>query len=196
MIRLFVALPFPIEVRDRLVGLMGGVPGARWTAGENLHLTLRFIGEVPGDRVGEIDDALAGVTGSAFPLVFDGVGVFGSGRRVRVLWAGVERNEALLRLQAKVESALARSGLPAEERRFSPHVTLAGLKGAPQERVGRFVAERALFRAGPFTMDRFVLFRSRPGHTGPVYDALSEYPLAIPPGLAGSAAPPLTAAGP
>lgn len=177
MIRLFVAIDFPDGIRRRLAGLGGGVPGARWTEEDSLHLTLRFIGEVADDQAADIDAALAEVEAPAFDLVLDGVGVFGSGRGARVLWAGVERNEALAHLQAKVESALVRCGLPAEERRFSPHVTLARLKDAPRERVGRFLEERGLFRAGPVPVDHFTLYRSLLGKGGAVYQALHEYPL-------------------
>jgi len=177
MIRLFVALDFPEDVRQRLAALGGGVPGARWTEADNLHLTLRFIGEVPGDQAAEIDQALAEVTAPAFDLVLDGVGVYGSGRNARVLWAGVERSDALSHLQSKVESALVRCGLPAEERKFSPHITLARLKDAPKDRVGRFIEERGLFRAGPIRMDHFTLYRSHLGKGAAVYEALGEYGL-------------------
>ncbi|NYZ13034.1 RNA 2',3'-cyclic phosphodiesterase [Azospirillum sp. RWY-5-1] len=177
MLRLFVALDFPDDIRRRLAGLGGGVPGARWTEEENLHLTLRFIGEVPDDMAGDIDAALAGVTAPAFDLTLDGVGVFGAGRASRVLWAGVERSEPLIHLQSKIESALVRAGLAPEERKFTPHVTLARLKDAPQDRIGRFIAERGLFRAGPFPIDQFTLYRSHLGRTGPVYEAVAEYRL-------------------
>ncbi|UEM20478.1 RNA 2',3'-cyclic phosphodiesterase [Skermanella mucosa] len=177
MIRLFVALELPEAVRERLVGLGGGVPGARWTEPENLHLTVRFIGEVENGLLPDIDAALGSVSAPAFDLVLDGVGQFGSGSRARLLWAGVERNDALVHLNQKVESALVRAGLPREERRFSPHVTLARLRDTPQERVGRFIQDRGLFRAGPIRVEHFTLFESRPGNGGPVYDPLREYPL-------------------
>ncbi|MBP2229846.1 RNA 2',3'-cyclic phosphodiesterase [Azospirillum agricola] len=177
MIRLFVALDVTEEIRQRLAGLSGGVPGARWMDPASLHLTLRFIGEVPEDQAFDIDEALAGVRAPPFALTLDGVGVFGSGRRARVLWAGVERNEALNHLQAKVESALVRCGLPAEERKFSPHVTLARLKDPPQDRVARFLGERGLFRAGPMAVDHLTLYRSHLGNGGSVYEALRAYPL-------------------
>ncbi len=177
MIRLFVALDFPADVRERLAGLGGGVPGARWTEPENLHLTLRFIGEVPDDTAADIDSALSEIEAPGFDLVLDGVGMYGSSRQPRILWAGVERSEPLLHLQGKVESALVRHGLPAEERKFSPHVTLARLKDAPRERVGRFLEERGLFRAGPVRVGHFTLYRSLLGKGGAVYEALREYEL-------------------
>ncbi|HYG84655.1 MAG TPA: RNA 2',3'-cyclic phosphodiesterase [Azospirillum sp.] len=177
MIRLFVALDFPDDVRDRLAGLAGGVPGARWTDPSNLHLTLRFIGEVPGHTAADIDATLSEIEVPGFDLTLDGVGMYGSNRHARVLWAGVERTEALTHLQSKVESALVRCGLEPEERKFSPHVTLARLKDAPKERIGRFLEERGLFRAGPMRIDHFTLYRSLLGKGGAVYEALREYPL-------------------
>ena len=177
MLRLFVALDLTEEIRRRLAGLAGGVPGARWTEPENLHLTLRFIGEVPEDQAMDIDAALAEVRAPAFPLILDGVGVFGSARRARVLWAGVERSEALAHLQAKVESALVRCGLPADERKFSPHITQPRLKDAPADRIGRFLSDRGLFRAGPMPVEHVTLYRSHLGNGGAVYEALREYPL-------------------
>lgn len=178
MIRLFVALELPEPLRDRLVFLSGGVPGARWTERNNFHLTLRFIGEVENGILGEIDEALAAVSAPAFDIVLDGIGRFGTGARSRVLWAGVERNEALTHLNQKVERALVRIGLPPEERRYSPHVTLARLtRDTPPERVGRFIADHGLFRAGPVPIGHFTLFESRPGRTGPVYRPLGDYPL-------------------
>jgi len=177
MIRLFVALDFPADVRDRLAGLGGGVPGARWTDSENLHLTLRFIGEVPEDTAADIDQALSEIEAPGFDLVLDGVGMYGSSRNARILWAGVERSEPLVHLQSKVESALVRCGLAAEERKFSPHVTLARLRDAPKERIGRFLEERGLFRAGPMRIGHFTLYRSHLGKGGAVYEALREYGL-------------------
>ena len=177
MLRLFVALDLTEEVRQRLAGLAGGVPGARWTEPEAMHLTLRFIGEVPEDQAMDIDAALAELRAPAFALTFDGVGMYGSARRARVLWAGVERNEALAHLQAKIESALVRCGLPAEERKFSPHITLARLRDAPADRIGRFLSDRGLFRAGPMPVDHVTLYRSHLGNGGAVYEALREYPL-------------------
>lgn len=177
MTRVFVALELPETIRDRLALLGGGVPGARWVDRENLHLTLRFIGEVDNGCLHDIDEALATIAAPAFEVALDGVGQFGTGARSRILWAGVERNQALGHLHAKIESALVRCGLPPEERRYSPHVTLARLKEAPRDRVGRFIADRGLFRAGPFPVDGFTLFQSLLGRSGATYVPLARYPL-------------------
>ncbi len=176
MIRLFVALELPESVRTRLSMLQGGVPGARWATDEQLHLTLRFIGEVDDDVARDIDDALAGIRAPAFALELAGVGEFG-GKNPRALWAGVRSSDALLHLQKKVETALQRMGLPAEERKFSPHVTLARLKAAPREKVVQFLTHHALFASGPFNVDHFVLFSSHLGSGGSVYHAERTYRL-------------------
>ena len=176
MIRLFVALELPESVRSRLAMLQGGVPGARWSSDEQLHLTLRFIGEVDDHVAHDIDDALAGIRAPAFTLEFAGVGEFG-GKNPRSLWAGVRPSEALLHLQKKVETALQRIGLPAEERKFSAHVTLARLKAAPHEKIVQFLTHHALFSSGPFEVEQFVLFSSHLGSGGSVYHAERTYPL-------------------
>src|SRR5687767_12084204 len=156
MIRLFVAVELPETVRDRLLTLQGGVPGARWVNEDQMHLTLRFIGEVDDNVANDVDDALSGIRAPAFELELSGVGEFG-GKNPRALWAGVRPNPALLHLQKKVETALQRIGLEAETRKFSPHVTLARLRGAPREKVVQFLSEYGLFASVPFRVDRFVL---------------------------------------
>ena len=176
MIRLFVALRIPEAVRERLVALQGGVPGARWANSDQMHLTLRFIGEVDGNVAHDIDDALAGIRAPSFTLELAGVGEFG-GKNPRALWAGVRPNEALLHVQKKIETALQRIGLPAESRKFSPHVTLARMKGAPQEKIVLFLTHHALFASGPFGIADFVLFSSQLSHSGSIYHPERVYPL-------------------
>jgi 2'-5' RNA ligase len=176
MIRLFVALELPEAVRDRLTTLEGGVPGARWASDGQLHLTLRFIGEVDENVAHDIDDALASVRAPAFTLELAGVGEFG-GKKPRALWAGVRANDALPHLQRKIETALQRIGLPAEERKFSPHVTLARMRTSPQEKVVQFLTHNALFASGPFKVDQFVLFSSQLGSGGSVYHPERIYKL-------------------
>ena len=176
MIRLFVALRIPEAVRDRLVALQGGVPGARWANSEQMHLTLRFIGEVDGNVAHDIDDALALIRAPSFTLELACVGEFG-GKNPRALWAGVRPNEALLHLQKKIETALQRIGLSPESRKFSAHVTLARMKGAPQEKIVQFLTHHALFASGPFDIDDFVLFSSHLSHGGSIYHPERVYPL-------------------
>lgn len=177
MVRLFVALALPEALRRRMAMLAGGVRDARWVDSENLHLTLRFIGETQEDRVEDIESALAGVRGEPFALAFAGVGHFESRKRVRALWIGTEPNPALTALQERIESALMRAGCAPDGRRFAAHVTLARLKGAPPAHVRGWIEANSLFRTEPVPVTSFTLFQSHLGHGGAHYRALRLFPL-------------------
>lgn len=181
MIRLFVGIALPDLLRERLAALGGGLPNARWVAPENLHLTLRFIGEVDEATGHEIHEALAAVRAPAFFFELAGFDLFGSGSRAHTLWAGVERNPPLAHLREKIESALVRLGLPPDTRKFSPHVTVARLNNVPAGRLRGFLAGNGLFRSGPVPCDRFTLFSSHLGRNGASYAAEAEYTLEGPP---------------
>jgi len=175
--RLFVALSLPEDARTRLAALCSGLAGARWVSDENLHVTLRFIGEVGRSHAADIDDALSRIRAPAFPLAFSGVGMFGSGRRVRALWAGIEAEPRLVHLHDKVESAVVRAGLEPERRKFKAHVTLARFRDGTRARVGTWIEHNDAFSAGPYPADRFTLFESRLGGEGPHYEPFADYPL-------------------
>jgi 2'-5' RNA ligase len=177
MLRLFVAIPPPEAVRDRLVGLQGGVPGARWVDVDNLHLTLRFLGEVDDPAAADLDAALSRIRAPAFDMALAGVDLFGSQRKPATLWAGVDAPPALGHLRDKVDRAAVAAGFDPDSRKFKPHVTLARLKDAPRERLGRWLAENGLFRTEPFRVTEFALFRSDLRADGPVYSELAVYPL-------------------
>jgi 2'-5' RNA ligase len=179
MIRLFVAIPLPETQRERLRSLCHGVRDARWVAPENLHLTLRFIGEVVEPVAEDIATALDDVRGAAFPLRLHGVGHFETGRKVRTLWAGVDRSAVLALLQERVESAVRRAGVAPDSRRFTAHVTLARLRPSPPHRVGNWVEANAMFSGAPFTVDRFVLYESFLSHSGAIHSPLEVYPLEV-----------------
>lgn len=167
--RLFTALEIPRDLRARLALLGGGVPGARWLPAENLHLTLRFIGEVDPRMAEDIDAALAGIAAKPFSLSLTGLGVFGDKKSARVLWAGVERSEPLVALAGKIEIALQRAGLAPETRKFAPHVTLAKLKNPEKGRLRQFLESHGGFQSEAFPVTRFVLFSSFTGHEGAHY---------------------------
>jgi RNA 2',3'-cyclic 3'-phosphodiesterase len=173
MLRLFVGIDLPPEIKLRLSLLCTGVPGARWVDAGNLHVTLRFIGEVDEGMAADIDEALAPIRAPRFALALAGVGHFGT----RMLWAGVERNPALLHLHEKIESAIVRTGFEPEGRRYAPHVTLARLKGPPDPRLHGFLAAHALFRAEPFPVERFSLVASYLTKSGAIYEDQADYEL-------------------
>lgn len=177
MIRLFTAVEIPEDIRRRMALMCAGVPGARWVPPENMHLTLRFIGEVDGGMAQDIAAALEDIEAPAFDMELEGIGYFGSGKIPRSIHVNVARNPAVMHLRDKIESRLVRMGLPREERKFIPHITLARLKGTHNVRLGAYIEQNNLFRAGPVAVDHFTLFSSFPTRNGSIYRHEHVYPL-------------------
>lgn len=177
MIRLFVALALPEQVKAQLAALAGGIPNVRWVPPANYHLTLRFIGEIESWQAEEVDAALAGIRVPRFELALAGIGTFEKGGRIQSIHITAERSEELTRLQAKVETALQRVGLEPERRRFAPHVTLARTDKAETHRLVSFIQAHSLFRSPPVPIDHFVLFSSFLGKEAPHYLPEVEYAL-------------------
>lgn len=177
MLRLFVGIPFPPDLKLRLSLLCSGVEGARWVDPGNLHLTLRFIGEVGEDVAADIDEALSRVRARRFALQLAGAGTFGNGSKPHSLWIGVERNPELTALREKIEQALIRAGLPPEPRKFAPHVTLARLRNPTAGNLAEYLAGHAQFRADPLPVAAFSLIASFQTKAGSVYEDQADYPL-------------------
>ena len=180
MPRLFVAIELPESVKRDLQRLCAGVPGARWATPDQLHLTLRFVGEVDGARADDIAVALAGITGAAFSLTLDGLGHFFHGHNPHTLWAGVRAEPALLDLQARIDARLQRLGLAPERRNYAPHVTIARLKKAASARLADYMQSYAAFLSGPFDVAGFALFSSFLSRNGAIYTIEASYPLGQP----------------
>ena len=176
MLRLFVGIGFPPALKLQLSLLRSGVPGAKWVDPGNFHLTLRFIGETDEVVAADIDDALVRLRARRFTLQLAGTGVFGD--RPRSLWVGVERSPELVALRDKIEQALIRAGLPPEQRKFAPHVTLARLHNPALDQLRGFLAANAQFRADPLPVEGFSLIASFQTRAGSVYEDQAEYPLA------------------
>ena len=177
MIRLFVALPVPHAAAEVLAPLAAGVPGARWSPPENLHLTLRFAGEIAESLAEDLDSALSAVTTPAFDITLAGVGAFGDPFAPHAIWAGVEPGEILTRLRGRCETAARRAGLKPDTRAWKPHVTLAYLGDADASRVATWTSAHSLLRVPPFRADAFGLYSSWRTRTGSVYRLERRYPL-------------------
>ncbi len=176
MHRLFVGLRPPAAVRAQLLALMGGVTGARWQDDAQLHLTLRFIGEVERPMAEDVAVALSNVHFPPLALALAGVGQFDSRGRPNALWAGVHPHGPLAELHKKVDQALVRCGLAPERRAYLPHITLARMNVAAGP-TDRFLESHAGLASAPFTLDHFLLFASTLGREGARYEAVERYPL-------------------
>ena len=176
MHRLFVAIRPPEDVRDLLIDAMDDSPALRWVGDEQLHLTLRFIGEVERPVANDIAAALDRVRSSNFQIRISGAGKFEK-RSGGALWAGVEPKTPVVGLAAKVERALQQVGLEPEHRAFSPHITLARWNRRNSEAVEAFLRRNSDLHSDPFDVDRFVLFESKLSRHGPHYEEITAFAL-------------------
>ena len=174
--RLFVALRPPRPVRDILRAAMHGISGARWQSDEQLHLTLRFIGEVDHHKAEDIAAALGALYAPSVVARIAGVGLFERQGRAHMVWAGVEPHEPLAALHRKVEQLLARVGVVPEMRAFMPHITLARLNRGSGP-VAPFLALNSGLASPPFEFSHVTLYESEMGHGGSRYHPVARYPL-------------------
>jgi len=176
MHRLFVAIRPPEAIRDLLIDAMDDGADFRWQADEQLHLTLRFVGEVERPLAEDLAAALATIRALAFDLRIRGAGRFEQ-RNSGALWAGVEPKAPVAALAAKVERACQSVGLDPERRAFHPHITLARWKGRRSREVSDFLDRTRGLASESFTVDRFTLFESRLSRHGAHYEEVATYPL-------------------
>lgn len=177
MIRLFVAIDLPDEFKKDLYSICYGVPGAKWVPEEQLHLTLRFIGEVDGGVFRDIKDALEDVRMDTFAMRLKGLGFFPPRKKPRVLWVGVEPKDRVTMLRNRVESALVKIGLEPARRKFSPHITIARLKDTPVSKVTRFLEGNGLFATDTFPVSEFHLYSSVLTSKGAIHQVEATYGL-------------------
>ena len=177
--RLFVALDLEPNILSALGESLDQFrrlsPDARWTRVEAMHLTLKFIGEVPPAREPEIVDVLSSIEAPRFKLAFRGTGVFGRPRQPKVFWAGVQDSPELRQLAQRVESRLAAIGIPEESRPFSPHLTLARSRTPGDLRAAAEHAGRPEW--GEQQVEEFCLYQSHPTRGQYEYEKRHRFPL-------------------
>lgn len=182
--RVFVALEIPEEVRRAVEELTGKLKptcrGARWARAAGMHVTLKFIGEVPSEKVEQIRTELAAVCAArdfgSVELKFRNVGFFPSARHPRVFWAGIEASGNLAELAAEVEGRMETLGIPRERRAFHPHLTLARFdseNGLPELREA--IEQFGAVELGATRANEFQLYQSRLERGGAVYSKLESY---------------------
>jgi RNA 2',3'-cyclic 3'-phosphodiesterase len=180
--RLFIGLDPRDEVRERLERLLIHLRACahlKWSAVYNLHITLKFIGEWPEQKLPELEAALRSISPRE-PMQADvkGLGWYPNSHHPRVFWVGVQAGDMLAMLAKDIESALGPLGIAREDRSFNAHLTLARIKEpAPLQALHNAIAQLEPVDYGSFLVDRFYLYRSQPGSAGSIYTKLSEYPL-------------------
>lgn len=182
MHRLFVALRPPEPIRDLLIDAMDDGADFRWQNEEQLHLTLRFIGEADRPVADDLAHALGKIHAERFEARISGAGRFEQ-RSTGALWAGVEPKEPIAALAAKIERVCQGVGLEAERRAFHPHITLARWKGRRSREVADYLERTRGLVSDWFEVDRFILFESRLSRHGAHYEEVASYPLADNPAL-------------
>ena len=177
--RLFVAMDVPEEVRKAIREYIGKLQavcrGARWARVESMHVTLKFIGEVSGEKVQQVKKELEGVrSAAAVEMSFRGVVFFPHARHPRVFWARIEATPNLAELAADIEKRLERLGIPREERAFRPHLTLARFKseeGLPK--LQEAMEKAGAMEFGSTRSSEFHLYESKLMRGGAVYTRLA-----------------------
>ena len=182
MYRLFVAVPIPDHIKSSLLQLRVNIPGAKWTDGDQLHITLKFIGEVDSQKFIEIRDKLLEIRMDQFQLQIKGVGYYPPGnsskRNVpKVLWAGIGDPVYITKLRNKIENTFNELGLKREGRKFNPHVTLARLKNSHSLSIAEFLSAYTNFKSDNFRVGEFRLYSSKLLPGGAVHNIEAVYKL-------------------
>lgn len=174
--RLFVAVEIGDDARRELSRLPRSLPDAKFVRADQLHVTLRFLGETDRTRIEPLRKSLAGAAAQStrFSIAIRGIGTFPPRRPPRVLRAELEHAEPLVQLAASVESACIEAGFPSESRPFSPHVTLARFRTPPPaEQISSYIEAYGRFRTEPFEVGEVILFESVLSSSGPTYTRLA-----------------------
>lgn len=182
MIRLFVGLDLPKEIKEHIYSLRGGLEHALWRDVERMHLNLRFIGNVEEDVADEILRELRYIRFPAFHLTCKGLGYFDVANVPHHLWVGVDNDKILDELHDKIDNAVKKAGSKDQERfKFHPHVTIAKLQGTTMDELFKYISANNLFKTKPFLVENFTLFASiaRENGEGKYYKAEEIYPLSL-----------------
>jgi 2'-5' RNA ligase len=178
--RLFTAIDPSADVllrMERMISALRPEALIKWSPLDNLHITIKFIGQWPESRLEELDGALISLLPrQPFEVEVKGLGWFPNERSPRILWAGVQRADPLLTLARDTDECLAGLGIPKEERSFAPHLTLARIKSpVPLDRLRQRLQEVKAASLGNFPVAQFALFRSDPGSNSSVYRKVRVY---------------------
>ncbi|WP_440999627.1 RNA 2',3'-cyclic phosphodiesterase [Fodinibius sp. SL11] len=175
--RLFIAIPIPEAVKKRLLDLQQPIEGMRWQAKEQMHLTLKFVGEVDETTGNKLRKEMTKIAHPNFSMTIAGIGYFPEGKHPKVVWAGVKQNELLFELHEKIEGYCQNMGICPEKRPFKPHVTVARTKGTSKRAVTSFINQHKKFAVRDILVDEFVLYESKLHSDGARHSRLQSYRL-------------------
>lgn len=181
MPRLFIAIEMSEEVKSAFAGLPLELSGGRRVPADQVHLTLAFLGEQEEVLIDRLKEELAQVREEAFQLRFAGFGTFPRGSRPRVLWAGIEPEPRLDRLQRRVSEAVQRCHVALEDRPFSPHITLARFRQSHGDGAAGRRRDSLHYAVPVLPVHEFVLFQSRLTANGAIHTVLARFPLSVVP---------------
>lgn len=175
--RLFIAVPIPKKVKQELLALRSPVEGMRWQDPEQMHLTLKFLGEKNKSFTKKLQKRLATIAHPSFTLSIDGIGSFPEGKSPKVVWAGISKNELLVQLQKKVEVCCQEMGIAPEKRAYKPHITLTRVKGSAKQEVESFINQNKEFNMADIPVNEFVLYESKLDAEGAQHHRLQTFHL-------------------
>ncbi len=181
MLRLFVGIKIPKNIVSHINLLRGGLKNARWTRDEDLHITMRFIGDVPENMGEYVHEAMSRIDTPVFEIGLKEIGFFTRNKKQpKTIWTGVNDSELLTRLHDKLDNSFIRAGFEPYKHKYHPHCTIAKLKeGAYPEDVYEYVAQNNLFKSEMFKVEELTLYSSHRYDDGATYEVLGEYPLRL-----------------
>jgi len=179
MIRLFIAIDIPEVIKMHVQGMGRSIKNGRPVPDDQLHLTLKFIGEVESSRLLDIHESLGVISHPRFSISLKGVGTFPPRGTPRVLWAGITPVENVTRLRRTIENKLAEISIPKEGKKYSPHITLARLRNSPIKQLQQFLAGNAFLETPEFEVENFSLYSSQLTSKGAIHRLESSYSLIL-----------------
>ncbi|SHE96835.1 2'-5' RNA ligase [Fodinibius roseus] len=175
--RLFVAIPLPESVRDRLADLEQPVEGVRWQRRSQLHITLKFLGDTREEQLDPLVSELSAVRQQEFSMKIKGLGCFPQKGPPRILWAGISNAAELKKLKDRIEEKCVALGFDPEERPFKPHITLGRIQGVTRRDIRSLINQHKQFAIPDVSVREFVMYESILQSDGAVHKRVSGFPL-------------------
>jgi 2'-5' RNA ligase len=173
--RLFIAVTPPEEIRDLVVKTYSEIDRARWVRKEQLHITLRFLGELEEERAAVVREALRTIAAPKLTLALERAGTFG--HPAKVLWLGLAPEKEISALASEIERAVVQAGLTEADKPFAPHLTVARFKNSPPVKVRAWLERHRAFETPPFSIEEFTLYHSKLSSSGAEHSPLETYRL-------------------